>query len=745
MTNADKTKQQLIEELEGLRLRTAEHEKLEAERKPVEESKTKARRTVHTSITGKIALLGIGLAAFYWMLDSAMHAFVFHEGTLIEAILLQGYHGIWERLLMVCLLVMFSVYAQFIINNRKRAEAALRESNRRFSDIAESTLEWIWEVDTNGKYTYASPVVEKILGYKPEEVLKKHFYDLFLPDEREELKKAAFEVFAKMQPFREFINRNVHKNGKTVWLSTGGVPILDEKGNLLGYRGADIDITERKRAEKELEESQEKLWSMFESITDGLLVTHLNGVIIEINERAVEMHGFGSRDELLDKSAIELVAPHDHKRIATNMRRAIKQGQIRGIEYTLLKADGTEFPAELSTNVLKDASGNPVGHITLARDITERKRVEKALWESEERYRALVHLGAEVGESIIVLQDNEQGLAIQTFVNDEWPRVTGYSKEELTSMSFFDLVHPEYREASMERHRRKIAGESIPGVFELPIIRKDGTEVAVELTSAYTTFNGKRANVAYIRDITERKQAEAERKELEQKAQLASHLAAVGEMASGIAHEINNPLTAVIGFAQLVMDRNIPDDVREDIDIICSEAQRTAEVVKNLLTFARKHAPASQLTNINSVVEDTLKLRAYEHRVNNIQVNTRFDPKLPEIMVDYFQMQQVFLNIILNGETAMLEAHNKGTLTITTQKVNSTINVSFTDDGPGIAKENLSRIFDPFFTTREVGKGTGLGLSVCYGIVAEHGGRIYARSKLGTGATFVVELPINAD
>jgi len=138
------------------------------------------------------------------------------------------------------------------ITERKRAEEALRKNERRFRDIVENALEWIWEVDTNGKYIYASPSIENILGYKPEKVLGKHFYDLFHPEDRKELKKAAFELFAKKQPFRELINRNVHKNGKTVWLSTSGVPILDEKGNLLGYRGADTDITERKQAEEEL-------------------------------------------------------------------------------------------------------------------------------------------------------------------------------------------------------------------------------------------------------------------------------------------------------------------------------------------------------------------------------------------------------------------------------------------------------------------------------------------------------------
>jgi signal transduction histidine kinase len=176
---------------------------------------------------------------------------------------------------------------------------------------------------------------------------------------------------------------------------------------------------------------------------------------------------------------------------------------------------------------------------------------------------------------------------------------------------------------------------------------------------------------------------------------------------------------------------------------VYSEAQRAAAIVKNLLTFARKHTPVKQLSQVNAVIEDVLRLRAYEQKVNNIEVDKRLATDLPEIMVDNFQMQQAFLNIIVNAEFAMLEAHGKGKLTITTERVNGVIKVTFTDDGPGISKENMKRLFSPFFTTKEVGKGTGLGLSICHGIVSEHGGRIYAESELGRGATFVVELPLN--
>jgi two-component system, NtrC family, sensor kinase len=164
--------------------------------------------------------------------------------------------------------------------------------------------------------------------------------------------------------------------------------------------------------------------------------------------------------------------------------------------------------------------------------------------------------------------------------------------------------------------------------------------------------------------------------------------------------------------------------------------------VQDLLTFARKHAPVRQISNINNIIEDVLRLRAYDEKFDNIQVIREFDPDLPQIMVDYYQIQQVIINIIINAEYFMKEAHKKGKLTIKTKKSGSMIRISITDDGPGIPKENLNRIFDPFFTTKEVGKGTGLGLSICHGIVTEHQGNICVESEAGKGATITVELPI---
>jgi len=248
---------------------------------------------------------------------------------------------------------------------------------------------------------------------------------------------------------------------------------------------------------------------------------------------------------------------------------------------------------------------------------------------------------------------------------------------------------------------------------------------------------GRLASLVSFTDITEQKQRN-------EQLMMADRLASVGELAAGTAHELNNPLTSVIGFSQLLMEEDIPDDARKDVELIYKEAQRAANVIKNLLTFARKHAPMKQLNQINNIIEDVLKFRAYEQKVNGIEVKRQLAPDLPEIMVDYFQMQQVFLNIIINAEYFMVEAHNRGTLTITTKKQNGNVRISIADDGPGISKENLRRLFNPFFTTKEAGKGTGLGLSICHGIVSEHGGQIYAKSQPGKGATIVVELPISS-
>ena len=219
-------------------------------------------------------------------------------------------------------------------------------------------------------------------------------------------------------------------------------------------------------------------------------------------------------------------------------------------------------------------------------------------------------------------------------------------------------------------------------------------------------------------------------------------LSGIGEFVAGVAHELNNPLTSVMGFAELLQQSDMPEQQRRYLDVIFKSAKRCQKIVQSLLSFARRHAPERKVVSVNEIVDSAVEILQYQMRTSNIEVLTHLDPALPASDVDPHQMQQVFLNIINNARQAMEGRDEKSWLRVTTKLVEDRVQIIFEDNGPGIPEENLKKIFNPFFTTKEVGKGTGLGLSLCYGIVSEHGGTITPYSEPGKGATFVIDLPV---
>jgi two-component system NtrC family sensor kinase len=223
-------------------------------------------------------------------------------------------------------------------------------------------------------------------------------------------------------------------------------------------------------------------------------------------------------------------------------------------------------------------------------------------------------------------------------------------------------------------------------------------------------------------------------------------LAGIGEFVAGVAHELNNPLTSVMGFAELLQQAEMAEPQRRLLDMIAKSAKRCTRIVQSLLSFARRHAPERKIVSVNEIVESAIEILQYQMRTSNIEVITQLDARLPATNIDPHQMQQVFLNIINNARQAMEgEKHKGGSLRVTTLTAGERVRIIFEDTGPGIPEENVKKVFNPFFTTKEVGKGTGLGLSLCYGIVTEHGGTINVQSKPGMGATFTIELPISRE
>ena len=267
------------------------------------------------------------------------------------------------------------------ITARKRAEKALRESEQRFRDITENAAEWVWEVDARGEYTYSSPVLEQLLGYRPEEILGRHFYDFFLPDQQEELKNAALAMLATKQPFRNFINQNLHKNGQSVWLCTSGIPILDDRGNLLGYRGSDIDITAQRQAEEALRESEQRFRLMAETIQDVFWIATPGIEKTKYVSPRYEQVWGRDRKELYQspQNFLEAMHPEDRQRVRSETLAAHGRGEPFSLEYRIIRPDGEMRWIHDRGFPVKGEQGHVILFTGVATDITERKTLEQQL------------------------------------------------------------------------------------------------------------------------------------------------------------------------------------------------------------------------------------------------------------------------------------------------------------------------------------------------------------------------------
>lgn len=242
--------------------------------------------------------------------------------------------------------------------------------------------------------------------------------------------------------------------------------------------------------------------------------------------------------------------------------------------------------------------------------------------------------------------------------------------------------------------------------------------------------------------LIENARLDEERNRTEERMHETARLASIGEVAAGVAHEINNPLTSVLGYSEMVLQSGIPDEYRKDIQTISDEAQRAAKIVQNLLFFARKSGTEKQYIDLNSIVNRALEMKTYDFKASNISVNSQLSPKILKTMVDEHQLVQVLLNILTNAEQAIHEAGRAGHIDVRTRELDDRVEITIKDDGPGMPPEVLSKIFEPFFTTKEVGRGTGLGLSISYGIVKQHGGDVWVGSSGAEGTKFHITLPI---
>jgi PAS domain S-box-containing protein len=627
------------------------------------------------------------------------------------------------------------------VTERIAMEESLRRSEERYRTIMDEMHDDYFENDLDGNYIFVNDAFCRSVGYAPEEIIGKHYSIHNCKDDIERIYKAFNQVYRTGMPVRDITTTFIRKDGSLGAGEISAFPVRNDKGETIGFRGVSHDVTERKRMEEALRQSEQRYRTILEDMQESYFEVDLKGNYTLFNDAQCRQLGY-TREEMAGLNYKSITPPDRHKEVFEIYNRIYRTGEPNDLFLAeQIKKDGTRIPVEYSAFPIRNEAGEIVGFRGVGRDISKRVQIEEALRWSEERYRT-------------VLDDMEEAYYEEdiagnfTYFNDALCRQLGYSREELMGMSYKVYTAPEDVPRVVETFGRIYRTGEPLRAFPMDRIRKDGKHIYTE-TSGFPLRDEKGQIIGFrgvIRDISERKKAEEEKRELEQKAQFASRLASVGELASGVAHEINNPLTGVIGYAHLLLGKKeISKDVRHDLEIINEGAQRVASIVKKLLAFARQTKPEQRYVNVNELIRNTLDLRAYELSANNIKVTLQLTRDMPLTIADPGQLQQVFLNLIINAETEMKLAHDKGRLSIKTERINSTIRITFKDTGPGIAEENLRTIFDPFFTTREVGQGTGLGLSVCHGIITEHNGKIWAESEPGQGAAFIIELPLTTE
>ncbi len=624
------------------------------------------------------------------------------------------------------------------VTEQKQAERALRESEERYRALVDNSLTGICVLQ-NERFRFSNKRLSEISGYTPEELEGKSFLDLVHPEDREFSRDVFVKRISGRLPMNTYQYRGITKDGQTRWIETFST--------ITEYRGEPallvnlIDITERKWAEEALKNSEERLKLIFEYAPDAYYLNDFDGTFVDGNKAVEELIGY-RKDELVGKSFLDLgLLPPDQMAKAAAHLAANREGRATGpAELMLNRKDGTRVTVEVRTFAVK--IGDQPLALGIARDITERKRAEQQVRESEAKYRSLFENSVDV-----VYITSDDGRLID--INPAGVELFGASsKEELLRLNVAHDIYanPEDRQAFLEA----ITAQGFVRDYEVMLKNKNG-----ELTNMLVTASAMRdengqivAHQGIMRNVTEKRR-------LEQQLFQAQKMESVGRLAGGIAHDFNNILGGILGYASFLKTKaSVDHPFYKYIDTIEQGAVRAAELTSQLLAFARGGKYNTRPSDLNGIVNETLKLigRTFD---KCIEIRTALHPELGAVEADPAQMQQVLMNLCVNAGDAM---PNGGILCIETGPV--TINekhaerhaelkpgeyvcLSVSDTGIGMDKETRQKVFEPFFTTKEEGKGTGLGLSMVYGVVKNHGGHVNVYSEAGHGSTFRVYLPVN--
>jgi two-component system NtrC family sensor kinase len=496
------------------------------------------------------------------------------------------------------------------------------------------------------------------------------------------------------------------------------------------------DITERKKFEKELKESEEKFRNLFERVRHGLFISTRQGRFLDCNQAMLELAGYGDKEKFLEIDiAKDLYVNAEDRR---KFQKLIEQyGFVKDLEVEFKKKSGEKITVLLTAHAKRDENGKIIGYEGLNIDISERKRMERELKEANEFLMNLIESSVDG----IIVTDMKGNILI---FNRGAENILGYKAEEVVGkMNIRSIYEPGVGKEVMEKLKSPDYG-GVGRLTSFPIVhrRKDGELIEGDLSASviYNDEGREIASIGIFKDLRERLGIERELREMQQALLQSEKLAAMGRLTSQIAHELNNPIYGIMNTLELLKTEIPPESKRRRIlELSLSEIQRLAEMLKNMLSFSKPEEEKRRPVNLNELIEGILLVMEKQMRESNVSVETHLDSSVPEVMASTNQMRQVMLNLFKNAKEAMPKG---GTLTIRTAREENDVVIRIRDTGVGIPEEIRDRIFEAFFTTKQKVKGVGLGLSVCYGIVKDHGGEIKLESEVEKGTTFTIRLPV---
>ena len=665
------------------------------------------------------------LAIVNWFAESALHVWVFDEGTFRSQIFTTDPHEIWMRLVAGSLLIFFGLYAQHGINVRRRTERALITSERKYRTLIEEALNPVFVFDSEGRFLDVNEAALQFIELDREQLLSMKYQEI--PSSLD-LNSPDHLPFTPVLGQTE-VDFPIGGAVKTLLLNIVPLPMSEDAPSL--YYGIGQDITDRKQAEHDLELAHEEVNQIFQTASSAMRLIDRDFNVLKVNETFVNFSGV-SREDSVGTKCFEVFAGDRCHTDQCPMKRILETKQE--IEYEIrdkTKIDGSEVSCLLTARPFVNPEGETIGIVESFKDITEITKIQEALEAESEKLR---HILFQQFEGVGILRTDH---SIE-YQNETLTKEIGDCSGAPCYTAFKGADTPC---STCYMHRAIETGQLQRCEFEVA----DGRTLEHTYTP-FTDTNCEEKVVVYLRDITEVKASRAA-------AIRAEQMAGVGELAAGVAHEINNPINGIINYAQMLINhprRSLK--VRDIGERIVKEGDRVARIVASLLSFARRGSDLKVLTSIDEILSESLTLVATQIRKDSISLDVDVAHDLPPIMCIPQEIQQVFLNILNNARFALNASYleNGGPkrlaifATLQEREQNRVIRISFRDSGTGISSDIVDKVMNPFFSTKPRGKGTGLGLSISQDIVHAHGGDLTIETADGEFTTVSVELPVVA-